>query len=80
MEFYSYSDLADILKKSAIKLNLNLSDDAALQIAERSRGTPRVAGRLLRRIRDISSVNKVDLIDKIFAVNALAQLDVINMA
>ena len=72
MEFYSHSDLIDILKKSAVKL----TEDAALQIAERSRGTPRVAGRLLRRIRDISSVKKVDLIDKVFAVNALTQLDI----
>ena len=76
MEFYSHSDLIDILKKSAVKLNLNITEDAALQIAERSRGTPRVAGRLLRRIRDISSVKKVDLIDKVFAVNALTQLDI----
>ena len=57
-------------------MNLELTDDAALSIAERSRGTPRVAGRLLRRIRDICFVNKYEKIDKNFAIDALEQLDV----
>ncbi len=76
MEFYSNNDLKNILKKSSLKLNLEVTDEAALVIAERSRGTPRVAGRLLRRIRDISSVKKNKKIDQIFAIEALEQLDV----
>ena len=57
-------------------MKLELTDDAALSIAERSRGTPRVAGRLLRRIRDICFVKKYEKIDKSFAIEALEQLDV----
>ena len=76
MEFYEISDLMKILKHSAIKLNLILTEDGANEIAKRSRGTPRVAGRLLRRIRDISSVNNIEKIDKSFVKKALSQLDV----
>ena len=76
MEFYEVSDLKSILKASAIKLNLKLTDEGAIEIAKRSRGTPRVAGRLLRRIRDISSVNKILEINKTFVEKALSQLDV----
>ena len=76
MEFYNNNDLKNILKKSSVKMKLDLTDDAALSIAERSRGTPRVAGRLLRRIRDICFVKKYEKIDKNFAIEALEQLDV----
>ena len=76
MEFYNNNDLKNILKKSSVKMKLELTDDAALSIAERSRGTPRVAGRLLRRIRDICFVKKYEKIDKNFAIEALEQLDV----
>ena len=65
MEFYEISDLKKILIESATKLNLKLTEKGAIEIAKRSRGTPRVAGRLLRRIRDFSSVNKIDEINKI---------------
>ncbi len=76
MEFYNHNDLKQILKQSAFKLELDLTDEAAIVIAERSRGTPRVAGRLLRRIRDISSVKNIKSIDKNFAIESLEQLDV----
>ena len=76
MEFYDKNDLKNILKKSSVKMKLELTDDAALSIDERSRGTPRVAGRLLRRIRDICFVKKYEKIDKNFAIEALEQLDV----
>ena len=76
MEFYETSDLMKILKQSALKLSLILTEDGAIEIAKRSRGTPRVAGRLLRRIRDISSVNNIEKIDKPFVEKALYQLDV----
>ena len=76
MEFYNYNDLKTILLKSSSKLKFNLLEDAAIEIAKRSRGTPRVAGRLLRRIRDISYVDKIKKIDEKFVIKALEQLDV----
>ena len=76
MEFYNSSDLVTILLKLADKLKVNLNQDGAYEIAKRSRGTPRVAGRLLRRVRDILSVSEDNTIDYNFADKALAQLDV----
>ena len=76
MEFYNSQDLVKILLKLAEKLQLNLEESGAYEIAKRSRGTPRVAGRLLRRVRDIFSISKSKTIDKNFADNALTQLDV----
>jgi Holliday junction DNA helicase RuvB len=76
MEFYNASDLVNILLKLAEKLKLHLEKDGAYEIAKRSRGTPRVAGRLLRRVRDILSVSENKVIDANFADKALSQLDV----
>ena len=76
MEFYNSTDLVRILLKLAEKLNVNLDEGGAHEIAKRSRGTPRVAGRLLRRVRDILSVSNLNVIDKKFADKALSQLDV----
>ncbi len=76
MEFYSSEDLVKILLKLAQKMQLNLEESGAYEIAKRSRGTPRIAGRLLRRVRDIFSISKSKIIDKNFADNALTQLDV----
>ena len=68
--------LQKILEQSASKLNIKLSIEGGIEIAKRSRGTPRIAGRLLRRIRDISSVKNIKSIDKNFAIESLEQLDV----
>ena len=76
MEFYKASDLVNILLKLADKLKVNLQKKGAYEIAKRSRGTPRVAGRLLRRVRDILSVSDNKAIDESFADTALSQLDV----
>ena len=76
MEFYNSTDLVKILLKLADKLKVNLNQDGAYEIAKRSRGTPRVAGRLLRRVRDILSVSEDNIINHKFADKALAQLDV----
>jgi len=76
MEFYEIEDLKKILLFSSKKLDLNLPHEGAIEIAKRSRGTPRVAGRLLRRIRDILSVNQIDKIDVDLIKKALFQLDV----
>ena len=78
MEYYNPSDLIKILLKLAEKLNVNLDQGGAHEIAKRSRGTPRVAGRLLRRVRDILSVSNFKVIDSKFADKALSQLDVDN--
>ncbi len=76
MEFYNPNELVKILLKQAEKLEVDLQESGAYEIARRSRGTPRVAGRLLRRVRDILSVSKKNIIDQQFADNALSQLDV----
>ena len=76
MEFYNSNDLVKILIKLAEKLDVNLDEGGAYEIAKRSRGTPRVAGRLLRRVRDILSVSSLKVIDNKFADRALSQLDV----
>ena len=76
MEFYNSNDLVKILLKLAEKLKVNLDEGGAYEIAKRSRGTPRVAGRLLRRVRDILSVSSLKVIDNKFADRALSQLDV----
>ena len=76
MQFYSAEELVAILTRQAEKLSLPLSADGAAEIAKRSRGTPRVAGRLLRRVRDIALVDGVDTVTAAFADGALGRLDV----
>ena len=76
LEFYSHAELGQVLSQSAPKLGLNLSPEGAQEIAARSRGTPRVAGRLLRRVRDFASADGVTTIDRRVASQALARLDV----
>jgi Holliday junction DNA helicase RuvB len=56
LEFYSLEDLTAIILRGARLLKVKMSQDAALEIAKRSRGTPRIAGRLLRRVRDFSCI------------------------
>jgi Holliday junction DNA helicase RuvB len=58
LEFYEPDDLAKILRRSAGILNIHVAEDACLEIARRSRGTPRIANRLLRRIRDFAQMEK----------------------
>ncbi|SDT84514.1 Holliday junction branch migration DNA helicase RuvB [Desulfobacula phenolica] len=56
LDFYSVDQLVIIIKRSAAILNITISDDGALELAQRSRGTPRIANRLLKRVRDYSQV------------------------
>jgi Holliday junction DNA helicase RuvB len=56
LQFYSPEELAEILRQSAITLNIPLTEEGALLLGSRSRGTPRIANRLLRRVRDIAQV------------------------
>lgn len=63
MEFYETEELAQIILRSAKLLEIKISNEATAEIAGRSRGTPRIANRLLRRVRDFALVNKVGQID-----------------
>ncbi|RXJ76486.1 Holliday junction branch migration DNA helicase RuvB [Arcobacter sp. F155] len=62
MQFYTFEELAKIIQKAAFKLDKQCDDDAALEVSKRSRGTPRVALRLLRRVRDFAEVENEDTI------------------
>ena len=62
LDFYDSKELAQIINRSAELLEISIDDSAVLEIASRSRGTPRVANRLLRRVRDYAQVNKEKLI------------------
>ena len=76
MQFYTPEELSVILQAQAKKLNLVMAEDGALEIARRARGTPRIAGRLLRRVRDIASVEGAAIITAEVADSALLRLDV----
>lgn len=76
LEFYSVEDLTYIVTRSANILNVKISNDGALEIAKRARGTPRIANRLLRRVRDFADVKSDGLVSKEVAHDALDLLDV----
>ncbi len=76
LEFYQVSDLEYIVSRSAKFLGMDLSDEGSHQIAKRSRGTPRIANRLLRRVRDYAEVKSNGIIDANIATQALDMLDV----
>ncbi|OCG69648.1 Holliday junction DNA helicase RuvB [Gilliamella sp. Occ3-1] len=78
LEFYRVEDLEYIVSRSAKFLGMDLSDEGAHLIAQRSRGTPRIANRLLRRVRDYADVKSKGVIDKKIATQALDMLDVDN--
>jgi holliday junction DNA helicase RuvB len=78
LEFYHVEDLEYIVSRSAKFLGMDLSDEGAYLIAKRSRGTPRIANRLLRRVRDYADVKSKGVIDKKIATQALDMLDVDN--
>ena len=76
LEFYSVEDLTYIVARSAGCLNLELEQQAAFEVARRSRGTPRIANRLLRRVRDYADVRNGGIISVDVAKQALSMLDV----
>ncbi|MDO2947469.1 Holliday junction branch migration DNA helicase RuvB [Aeromonas simiae] len=78
LEFYSVADLSDIVARSARCLGLDMADDGAHEVARRSRGTPRIANRLLRRVRDFAQVKSDGTIDGEIAARAMDMLDVDN--
>ena len=76
LEFYQPQDLRTIVVRSAQLLDMNLNEQGAWEVACRSRGTPRIANRLLRRVRDFAQVKKAACIDAAVADAALSLLDV----
>jgi holliday junction DNA helicase RuvB len=76
LELYATNELAAILRRSARLLDMLIDDLAADEIARRARGTPRIANRLLRRIRDYRDVEGVEVVDRELARHALGLLDV----
>lgn len=76
LEFYTTEELTEVVRRSAKLLDLKISDDGAREVAARSRGTPRIAGRLLRRVRDFALVAERDTVDAVAADAALTRLQV----
>ncbi len=76
LEFYEVDELELIVKRGARVLGIGMSDDGANEIAKRSRGTPRIAGRLLRRVRDFAIVDGAPKVTREIADRALRLLDV----
>ena len=76
LEFYSAAELTRIVQRSARLLNVDTSPEGALEIASRSRGTPRISNRLLRRVRDFAEVKAQGRVDREIADAALKMLDV----
>ena len=76
LEFYSAEELSNIVSRTARLLNMPLANDGALEIARRSRGTPRIAGRLTRRVRDFAHAEDATSITQTLVDTALKRLDV----
>ena len=76
LSFYETRELMQIVSRGARVLGLRLTDDGAREIAQRSRGTPRIAGRLLKRVRDFAAVAGRVEVDRVVADAALARLEV----
>lgn len=76
LQFYSNEDLAKIVKRSAKLLNVKIDENGAFEVARRSRGTPRIANRLLRRVRDYAQVMYDGVVTQEIADKALQMLDV----
>ncbi len=76
LDYYEPSTLSQIVQRSGTLLKLKLHDDASLEIAKRSRGTPRIANNLLRWVRDFAQIQKQAKIDQILARKALEMLSI----
>ena len=76
LEYYEPAELAAVIDKSSKKLDISIPDDAALLLASRSRGTPRIANRLLKRVRDFASVKEHRVIDSGIVAQAMELFEV----
>ena len=76
LEFYTPDELTAVVRGTARKMGAGIDEGGAREIASRARGTPRIAGRLLRRVRDFASAEGAETISKLVAARALARLEV----
>lgn len=76
LELYTAEQLSEIVKRSASILEIDIDDDGALEIASRSRGTPRIANRLLKRVRDFAEVKADGVVNEKTAMKALSRMDI----
>ena len=76
LDFYTEDELLEIVKRGARVMQMGIAEEGAREIARRARGTPRIAGRLLRRVRDFAAVARAEVIDAKLADKALSALDV----
>ena len=76
LNFYTVDELEYIVRRGARIMQMGISPDGALEVARRSRGTPRIAGRLLRRVRDFALVAGAEIVDRRIADEALSRLEV----
>ena len=76
INFYTDKELQNIVLRDAKLLNIDIEDDGAFEIAKRSRGTPRIAIRLLKRVRDFASADNANLVTKTIAQSSLSKLEI----
>ena len=76
LDYYSIDDLIKIVKRTSKVFDIDIEDQAALELAKRSRGTPRIANRLLKRVRDFTLVNELDIITEDITKSSLDKLKV----
>jgi holliday junction DNA helicase RuvB len=76
LDFYAREELAEIVRRSARLLGIKLTDEGAEEVAARSRGTPRIVNRLLRRVRDFAQVNEMGVVTREVALGALELLEI----
>ena len=74
LQFYTVEELTRVVTRAARLLDLPIAEDGAIEVARRSRGTPRIAGRLLRRVRDFASVEGHEIVHAAAADQALNRL------
>ncbi|MBV8454222.1 MAG: Holliday junction branch migration DNA helicase RuvB [Deltaproteobacteria bacterium] len=76
LDFYTHAELSEIIRRSARLLGVPIDGDGAAELAARSRGTPRIANRLLRRVRDFGQVNEAPIIGRDVTLSALELLEI----
>ena len=76
LDFYSHHELTEIIQRSAHLLEVRIAQEGALELAARARGTPRIANRLLRRVRDFAQVNEAPVVTSEVALAALELLEI----
>ena len=79
LEFYGAEDLAEIIRRSAHLLSFVINDESALEIASRARGTPRIANRILRRVRDFAEVKNQGQVNVATVKAALQMLEIVSL-